>query len=268
MDNKSGGEEEFKFVDDQNTSAFQSAAKINPTVSGMNPNRKKRLFIIIGGIIALFCLYKLYGLFSSTPSPHNKPEMPAAVATVTPEVAKPAVVEAPAPEPTPVSTPEPAPIPEAAPATTPPTPPADNSAEMLALNDQVSSLGQMINTDRMAIQDLQSQIATLSSTINNFQGQLTTVQQAKETKVVEEQKPVVKKKVVVKQKPKPVVVSTYYVKAMIQGRAWLTTTDGATFTVTENQNLPGYGTVENIDPSDGVVMTSSGKVIAYPPEDR
>ena len=61
----------------------------------------------------------------------------------------------------------------------------------------------------------------------------------------------------------------YYVKAMIQGRAWLVSGDGATtVTVSSGDYLPGYGLVEDINPQQGIVTTSAGGIIQFNPADR
>lgn len=59
----------------------------------------------------------------------------------------------------------------------------------------------------------------------------------------------------------------YYIQAVIPGRAWLIATNGSTLTVSEGTMISGYGTVKLIDPRQGRVLTSSGQVIRFSPED-
>lgn len=58
---------------------------------------------------------------------------------------------------------------------------------------------------------------------------------------------------------------SYYVEAVVPGRAWLEAPDNQTVTVAVGDNLSGLGTVTNIDPYSGEVTTSSGQVITYGP---
>lgn len=54
---------------------------------------------------------------------------------------------------------------------------------------------------------------------------------------------------------------TLTVHAIIPGRAWLKTRDGRTITVTEGDDVEGYGKVLAIDAPSGVVITSSGVML-------
>jgi len=51
---------------------------------------------------------------------------------------------------------------------------------------------------------------------------------------------------------------SYSVYAIIPGRAWLRAANGNTLTVSEGDQLGEYGKVLKIDPSNGIVVTSSG----------
>jgi intracellular multiplication protein IcmG len=56
---------------------------------------------------------------------------------------------------------------------------------------------------------------------------------------------------------------TYQVQALVPGRAWLKGTDGSTLTVSRGDNLPNYGTVDRVDVGQGLVVTSSGRILRY-----
>ena len=60
---------------------------------------------------------------------------------------------------------------------------------------------------------------------------------------------------------------TYYLQAVIPGRAWLVAKDGSTLTVREGTMISGYGLVRLIDPNQGRVVTSSGQVIKFSQDD-
>ena len=62
--------------------------------------------------------------------------------------------------------------------------------------------------------------------------------------------------------------SKYYLQGLVPGRAWLRARDGETLTVQVGDKVPGYGTVQVIDPAKSVVVTSSGILIRYSPADR
>lgn len=59
----------------------------------------------------------------------------------------------------------------------------------------------------------------------------------------------------------------YYIQAVIPGRAWLIATNGATLTVREGTTINGLGTVTLIDPRQGRVLTSSGRIIRFSQQD-
>jgi len=60
-----------------------------------------------------------------------------------------------------------------------------------------------------------------------------------------------------------VPTQTFYVEAVVPGRAWLQGSDGETISVSIGSYLEGYGRVTRIDEDRGVVATSSGHVIPY-----
>lgn len=59
----------------------------------------------------------------------------------------------------------------------------------------------------------------------------------------------------------------YYIQAVIPGRAWLIASNGSTLTVREGTLIQGLGKVTLIDPRQGRVLTSSGKVVRFSQED-
>lgn len=56
---------------------------------------------------------------------------------------------------------------------------------------------------------------------------------------------------------------SYFVQAIIPGRAWLKDSEGRIISVTKNDMVPGFGTVVSIDPRNGFVTTSSGVKLEY-----
>lgn len=59
----------------------------------------------------------------------------------------------------------------------------------------------------------------------------------------------------------------YYIQAVIPGRAWLIANNGSTLTVREGTVIAGLGMVKLIDPRQGRVVISSGRVIRFSQED-
>jgi hypothetical protein len=55
----------------------------------------------------------------------------------------------------------------------------------------------------------------------------------------------------------------YRIKAVISGRAWLEDRNGQNITVKVGDKLPTYGRITEIKPIEGIVNTSSGRVISF-----
>jgi hypothetical protein len=356
LTNKSGGEEEFSFVEDHEAPSYEpSSPKPETVVSGP----RKKIFVLIGVIVALFCLYKLYGLFSTTSSKAPAPAVSAVTAprATSPVTSKPVVkTTAVQSQATIIAPPIPAsqtlPVPPIVaekttnsavsesttiPASNPETsaailgvsspqaaaaqasinaPTTEAVPEAVAANEDIKNLittetektnnssdGSQVTSDKLnkleqaisengeASENLQQQIGGLTNAISGIQDNIAQLTQQINTLSEQIKKPrsmstptpvaiVHKPKVVKRAKPKTSVyvpsaingrqptITAYFVKAMIQGRAWLISPDGATFTIGSGDNLPGYGQVLSINPDRGVVMTSSGRVINYMPQDR
>ncbi|HEV2613412.1 MAG TPA: hypothetical protein VGV92_01755 [Gammaproteobacteria bacterium] len=257
MDNdpvNKANEEEYQFDDSENSTQFAPPSAKRPYVPVKEniPGGQKKIFIIIGIVVAVFCLYKLYGVFSAAPE-KPKNEMPVPVVTVPQPVKAPVVVA-----PQELST----------------------NQEFSVLQDKVGTLQKVVSQVSQSNANLQDQMAGVSTSIADIQNSISSLSQqvtalVKPKPVEEVKKPVEKKVVHAKSKRKEAVKSAsvvkradYYVKAMIQGRAWLMTPEGATLTIAEGDTLPGYGQIGRIDPARGEVTTSSGTIIGYRSDDR
>ncbi len=60
---------------------------------------------------------------------------------------------------------------------------------------------------------------------------------------------------------KPMAQPALQLKAVLQGRAWLQTQNGASITVSVGERVPGMGIVKVIDPEQGKVIFSNGVVL-------
>lgn len=130
------------------------------------------------------------------------------------------------------------------------------SSQVDAINNQVQALG-------IRIDEQNQKIAALNTTLVAIGEKLDA--QAHQLEVI-----TVRSAPAVKHKARHVVrtpAPTYYIQAVIPGRAWLMTRNGKSVTVREGTTLPGYGVVQMIDAVQGRVMTSSGRVIRFSQED-
>jgi len=130
-------------------------------------------------------------------------------------------------------------------------------SEINSLNDQLGSISSNINDLTNKINSMNQTVSALSSKLDEQSEQLAMLS------VRPRPKPVVHHRVVRKVVPQ----SVYYIQAVIPGRAWLISTNGSTLTVREGTNIPGYGVVKLIDPNQGRVITSSGRVIRFSQQD-
>jgi intracellular multiplication protein IcmG len=229
-------DDEFHFDETpESEEVYTTTEEERPAYSAKPKVNRRKIIIIIGLLIAAFVLYKLVQAYlearKSAPKPPTTVEQ-----TTVPQVAP---VQLPPVTGTELSSLQ---------ART-----AQNSADINTLATQLTNLANTVTTLQNSLTAISSQLETINATLQQQQEQLTTMQY--------KPKPVIKK---VKQYktiviPRPI----YYVQAMIPGRAWLLLPDGTTMTVSVGSKLPGYGTVQTIDPVRGVVITSSGAIIRY-----
>ncbi len=272
-----GNDEEYQFTDDEAARKYESSASAATSSSSVVKNsdtegarRKKLILIIIGVIVGAFCLYKLYGLFTVVPS--KTPLAPTQLQTAVPPPATESVVPAS----------EQINPPQLQPVLT------EEKLDKEGLKDKVSSLEQAVLQNGQAQESLQNQIGGISAAITEIQGniamltqQVNTIAQQKSDseiklqekaeaahKAKEAKKTIKRSSSYSKRKEKKISYGTYYVRAMIQGRAWLVNSSGATLTISTGDQLPGYGEIREIDPDKGIVMTSSGRVIGHMAGDR
>jgi len=267
-------DEEYQFTDDEGAHKYESpAAASSPLMESRDSSasrRKKLILIIIGVIVGVFCLYKLYGLFTVAPS--KTPLEPTQT-----QVQKPVVEQVNLPQP------QSQPIQPAQLNQQPVL--SEEKFDKEGIKDKVSSLEQAVVKNTQTQENLQGQIGGVSSAIAEIQSNIATLtqqlnaiaqQNQEKEKAEAAHKAELAKQIVKKSsydnknrgKNKKLNYTGYYVKAMIQGRAWLVSSSGATFTISTGDQLSGYGQIREIDPDKGIVMTSSGRVISYMPRDR
>lgn len=221
---------------------------------------KRNALIVIALIIVLMLGYKLLAwIFSSKARSMEK--VPTTPAIVTPKVETPAPVQA--------ATPTPAPAPVVM------QPSQDiiqinqklSSLEMgqQSVRSESSSLSNQLNGVNSNVKELSEKIAGLNQAITELMSKVE--RQAHEIELLAEKnkpKPVIRHKKIRIRGP---IAPSYYIQAVIPGRAWLIRANGSTLTVREGTIIPGYGIVKLIDPNQGRVVTSSGRVIRFSQQD-
>ncbi len=132
-------------------------------------------------------------------------------------------------------------------------------AQVAQLNAQIASNTQL-NTSN------QAQIASLIKSIDVLQSQVTRVNKAMQTLVSGvSQAGGLTPSANTASYPSNTMqkAPSYYVQAIIPGRAWLKNADGQIITVAQGDPVPGYGTVATIDSQSGMVVTSTGTKFVF-----
>ncbi len=124
-------------------------------------------------------------------------------------------------------------------------------SEMMNATDKIAAMGAVLNELNAKIIDLNQHMDDLRKAIDN--------QEQKIEPLIH--RPMVVKKHKAHRVHAPMMV--YYLQALIPGRAWLIADNGTTVTVRKGSRLQGYGVIKAIDPVEGLVRTSSGKIIRF-----
>lgn len=240
--------------DDNNTVSAKDSSPYSQQNEG-KPNILRNALIAVVLIIAAMLIYKFMGSFFTKKNP-----VEASVPDVMPIVKQPAVVVQQQPV--------------AAPIQASPQP----SADYTEINQKISSLDLNQQTLRSDMNTMNNQLGGINSNINNLNAKIADLSQLVATlsSKLEEQSNQITRLLVVRTAPakishsvKRVIVPqvNYYIQAAIPGRAWLIASNGSTLTVREGTNIMGYGRVKLIDPNQGRVLTSSGRVIRFSQQD-
>jgi len=123
---------------------------------------------------------------------------------------------------------------------------------MTNINGLTSRMTSMENNVSELLTQQQNNSQQLSTVTTDMQNVTDVLQ-----KLIDSQKPKVQKK------PAVVPVMTFYIQALIQGRAWITQGD-KNYTVVEGDALPTYGVITLINADAGIIETSSGRNILFP----
>lgn len=339
-DSSENNEEEFLFSQEHESpeKTYADAGHVDsastPPNTPASAGQRKKVILIIGVIAAVFCIYKLYGLFSSTSVRALKSPIPVAKFEET-NNAKPAAQTVQAvqsasklpdfsnaasqgQEKQEKQEKEEIKAPKEASGSNISS--VSNGSVMMESPEKNTANKQQVSTLEKSQENLQNQISGLSSAINEIQnniamlsqqvGQVVTAekssqkQESKDNHAVsvstssektqntsensQNNQPTGKqatsltceksahhklnrthpRRAIKYPSSKMNPSANYYVRSMIQGRAWLLWGDNNTLTVSTGDVLPGYGKIEVIDTDNGVIKTSSGREIGYRSQDR
>ncbi|OGT48006.1 MAG: hypothetical protein A3E82_04400 [Gammaproteobacteria bacterium RIFCSPHIGHO2_12_FULL_38_11] len=186
--------------------------------------KNKRIIIVIAVVIVLAFIVHVLNSKTETPKP--------AVTQPTEEITKPVVAQ---------------------------------SNENVALNSLGSLNGDSSDT-KSKVKDLQSQLAALQSDFSQSQAadqalQKTVTQLADQINALSTQLNTALAKLQAAKTGKKLMV--FHLRAVLPDRAWITSNTGETLSVTVGDHIEQYGSVQSIDPSTGVINTSSGRKIQY-----
>jgi intracellular multiplication protein IcmG len=135
-----------------------------------------------------------------------------------------------------------------------------NNTDVQRLTMQNQANQQSIASMQSQIQQMQTQMSDLTNTISALGTQIQVL--ANEIKAISTDRAVSGRSI----STNPGIV--YHLKALVPGRAWIQSPDGAATTVTLGDRLPGYGIIQMINTDQGIVTTSSGAIIQYGTKDR
>jgi intracellular multiplication protein IcmG len=135
-----------------------------------------------------------------------------------------------------------------------------NNTDVQRLTMQNQANQQSIASMQSQIQQMQTQMSDLTNTISALGTQIQVL--ANEIKAISTDRAMSGRSISMN----PGTV--YHLKALVPGRAWIQSPDGAATTVTLGDHLPGYGIIQMINTDQGIVTTSSGAIIQYGTKDR
>jgi hypothetical protein len=147
---------------------------------------------------------------------------------------------------------------------------SSNAAGVQKISNDVAQQNMAIEKSLKNYNDLNAKVAKMANQLDNLQYQMKhaldidrelygkiyaiedKMRKAEEAKKLAEEK---------KMPKKPLAI--YHLRAIVDGRAWLVSPAGESLTVVVGESLTDYGKVTNIFASQGLISTSSGRVIQF-----
>lgn len=136
---------------------------------------------------------------------------------------------------------------------------------IVELNSKFNTLQQQVQANDTSVVNLQHVFASNQSQMSKINTALKTIVSAMTASAAPRPSMVRGNTGFSMSKPRPIPrqAKSFFVQAIIPGRAWLEDGEGQTITVTYGDEVPGFGQVTEIDPQNGFVATSSGIKILY-----
>ncbi len=265
QDNK---DDEYQFSDIESNQVFdEDPAMDNTSVTSMpaDNNLKKVIIMAFGVIIVGFLVYKfLAPYFEGQKQDDSSPKVsrPSQSSKVKPVVAASNQAKLLPPVSKPQVQPQPVVMPQVQRITQQVSDPK--------IDQKLDSLQYSTRQASRNIQNINNHVGALKDAIVALNGKMTSLnaniailsqEVQKQQMMINKMKEKPKKKVMTKRVMKP--KQNYHIQAVIPGRAWLKSTKGNTITVVEGSVIPGWGKVKIIDPHQGHVLLSSGRVIKF-----
>lgn len=151
------------------------------------------------------------------------------------------------------------------------------SSKLSQLNEVVQKQQTMLNQINASNQQLNVAVNSIKSSLGDMQGGQNGVSESSFNSISDKLDEVkneiadlrdrvttIEKKVTDLEPKKPAKpLAQFYLRGIIEGRAWITDSKGINRTVRVGDNLVDYGRVTGIFPESGFVMTSSKRMIAF-----
>ncbi len=231
---KNDQDQEYSFPD-KSSQEFGSTPHSGGTETLTSVLQNKRLMGVVGGVMGVYILLNLFS--GSEEEELQKAEVPdVAIAQPIEDVTQVSSVDA-------------APISIFADVEEAATESDQSSEDIDSLKRQMASMNRQSADFRAQIKQMDSKIDVLMKALERTTQQLSTVVKTQKTQDTD------KKAVDLKQE--------YKIRAVISGRAWVEDKSGNNMTVKVGDNIPTYGRVTKIRPVEGLIETSSGRVISF-----
>ncbi len=230
------------------------------TEEGSNNRFWRNIIITVSVVVLAMLAYKFLGSRWGTDKPAAT--VPATTPVQEPKFEQPVI---PKPVEKPASKPEKASEPESDAIKTIKKKVGQIALSQQNISSEMNITSNQLNEVNSSIDGLKKQIEQLNNTISQLNQELS--QQSNELAALKMRlrpKPV-SRPAAARVVRKPVV---YNIQALIPGRAWLIASNGSTITVSEGSSVPGYGSVKLIDPVQGLILTSSGRMIRFSQQDN
>lgn len=220
-------------------------------------NVKRNAIIVVAVFVVLMLTYKFIGSYFTGKKVVENEIKPTLAVPNAIQPAPSSVVTAPPPPVRPVSTP------------VPPDLASEVHSQLSALSLSEDNLSTEVSLVHGKIGMVNNNLESLSHKLNELNRMIAALSDKVDSQARTIERLAVKSTVnkaqhsVVRSKPR----MNYNLQAVIPGRAWIVATNGTTLTVREGSKIPGFGLVKLIDPNQGRVITSSGRVIRFSQED-